>query len=227
MNELSLLLESIASVLNAVCWPILVLAIIYLFKDHLREFLESMGEFTFKAGASGLEASAKRSEVAANLAVATAKSENGIADPDRVANAGRTVGAFSDKQLLRLVGKRVLWVDDIPLNNVYERRALETLGISVVTSPSTADAIEKVRDHDFDVIISDLSRPGDDEAGFTLLDKLNEQNRRTPYIIYSAHSTPELRQRARDKKAFGQTNIPEELFQMILNALLRSSDSSS
>lgn len=65
---------------------------------------------------------------------------------------------------------RVLWVDNLPSNNRYERTMLHALGMFVDLSTSTEDALAKVAARGgYDVIISDMGRPHDAQAGYTLL----------------------------------------------------------
>jgi CheY-like chemotaxis protein len=41
-----------------------------------------------------------------------------------------------------LAGKSILWVDDRPANNIYERQAMEALGIRFTISTSTEEALQ-------------------------------------------------------------------------------------
>ena len=67
-------IEAIGSLVQALGWPLLVLFLILYFGAPLKKFLSDIGEFTFKAGASGLEATAKRQQIesAAWLSAASA-----------------------------------------------------------------------------------------------------------------------------------------------------------
>jgi len=47
---------------------------------------------------------------------------------------------------------RLLWVDDRPENNVFERRALEALGIRITLSTTTEDALNKTLHSRYDVL---------------------------------------------------------------------------
>jgi response regulator RpfG family c-di-GMP phosphodiesterase len=64
--------------------------------------------------------------------------------------------------------RQVLWVDDRPANNVFERAALESYGIRFTLVESTSEAETLLAAGGFDAVISDLGRP-DDQAGLTLL----------------------------------------------------------
>ena len=78
-------------------------------------------------------------------------------------------------------GARILWVDDRPENNVFERRSLEALGIRFDMSTSTDDALTRLAVASFDAVISDMERPADPQAGYTLLDALRQRRDRTPF----------------------------------------------
>ena len=221
MSELSALLTAFATVLHATCWPVLILGSLVLFRRPIHDFLSTLDRFTVNAGALKLEASTKKYEATALLGIATAqKADVGEMDPTKAVNIAKTIGGFSDQQILRLSGKRILWVDDNPENNAYEQRALEVLGLLIDQSFSTDDALEKLARHHYDLVVSDFGRAGDHQAGYTLLDKLKQQGIRIPFIIYTAGSTPENCRKARTRGAWGQTSNPRELFELVLNALL-------
>ena len=112
-------------------------------------------------------------------------------------------------------------MDDNPSNNVHERQALEALGVSFALATSTDEVLDKLKHQSFDAIISDMGRPPDAQAGYTLLDKLRASGDKTPFIIYAGSRAPEHRAEARRRGAVGCTNRPDELFEMVLSALGR------
>lgn len=101
----------------------------------------------------------------------------------------------------------------------YERQALEALGVRFALSTSTEDALEQLRYQAFDAIISDMGRPPDSQAGYTLLDSLRSQGNRTPFVIYAGSRAPEHIQEARRWGAVGCTNSPQELIGMVTQTL--------
>jgi DNA-binding NtrC family response regulator len=119
----------------------------------------------------------------------------------------------------QLKGATALWVDDRPMLTTYERQGLEVLGIQFTISKSTEDALERLQHKAFDVIITDMSRPPDQHAGYTLLEKMKEMQITTPCIIYASGKKPEYIVEARKRGAFGNTNEPQELFELVVNAL--------
>jgi CheY-like chemotaxis protein len=95
------------------------------------------------------------------------------------------------------------------------------VGVTFVLATSTEEAMDKVKRQSFDAIISDMGRPPDSRAGYTLLDKLRESGNRTPFIIYAGSDAPKDRAEARRRGAIGCTNRPDELFEMVLSTLGR------
>ena len=118
---------------------------------------------------------------------------------------------------------RILWVDDRPEHNVSERNALTTLGMHVVICLSTDEALEVLGRTRFDVVISDMGRPGDETAGYTLLDAMRARGDPTPFIVYAGSDSPEHRELAKQHGALGSTNRPSELLDLVRQAVqLRS-----
>lgn len=113
----------------------------------------------------------------------------------------------------------VLWVDDRPSNNIYERRTLEGLGIQFTISTSTDDALGKLMRHRYDAIISDMGRPPDNQAGYTLLAEIRRLRIEIPFIIYASSDRPEHKAEAQERGAFGSTGTPFILFDLVKRSL--------
>jgi CheY-like chemotaxis protein len=212
--------------LGVLLWPLILVFVLLYFGKPLKQFANNMGEFTFKA--AGVEATAKRQQIEAATLLGAA-----VASRETVPSGGQqTVGentheiadvvaeAATPRAMRRLNDARVLWVDDRPDNNAYERRALEALGIRFALSVSTEDALYKTELTRYDVIISDMGRPPDPRAGYTLLDALRKRGDRTPFVIYAGSDAPEHKVEAKEHGALGSTNRPTELFQLVLSGIL-------
>jgi CheY-like chemotaxis protein len=116
-------------------------------------------------------------------------------------------------------GYSVLWVDDQPSNNVFERRTLEGLGIAFTISLGTDDALGKLIQYHYDAIISDMSRPPDNEAGYRLLEHTRKLSIRTPFIIYAGLATAAFVEDAKRRGAYGEADAPSELIRLVKDAL--------
>lgn len=217
-GQTSSLISAIAQLVGVLVWPAVLVFLVIKFRGAFADFLANLGEFTVKA--PGVEASGKRQEAAVALGAAMAAPREGdggsreaVADPRDVAKA-----LPSPRAQRRLQGARVLWVDDKPINNRYERQALEALGVNIDPSLSTEEALVNIRQRSYDLIISDMARPEDQRAGLTLLDELRKRGNQTPYIIYAGVMTPTVRE-AREHGAIGATDLPQELITLVTNAL--------
>lgn len=216
--------DAVTKLLGVVIWPALLAYLLVRFAPALKEFFESLGEFTFKGG--GFEATAKRKqEAAAALVAASIGRPDASADPKQAAIEAREAATAVDQVDRRTLRKAssawALWVDDRPDNNIYERQSLEALGIRFVLATSTDEALDKLSRQHFDVVISDMGRPHDSKAGYTLLDSLRGAGNRIPFVIYAGSNAPEHNAEARRRGAVGSTNRASELFRYVLTALGR------
>lgn len=113
--------------------------------------------------------------------------------------------------------KRILWVDDRPDANVYEKRAFGALGIEIDTAVSSGQALDLMRRDDYSLVISDLGRPEGERAGLLLLQRIREQGNQKPYVIYTTAA------KARDVRGTpgldGATGAPDDLFRMVTGLL--------
>ena len=217
------LIEALSKLLGVVAWPAVVLFILIRFNNPLRDLLSGIGEVSLKG--AGFEASAKRKQAEATAALAAAESTRDVelAIPGDASRDVRSAASFvsqvaTPRVLRRISGKSILWVDDNPSNNIYPRQAFEAVGIGVTTALSTDEAIEKLGRQRFDVIISDMGRPPDDRAGYTLVDYLRRNGDLTPFVIYAGSRSPEHQSESRRHGAIGCTNRPDELFELVLSA---------
>ena len=116
---------------------------------------------------------------------------------------------------------RILWVDDRPDNNIYERQAFEALGLHFSLALSTDEALKQLGSNQFAAIISDMGRREGPQEGYALLEAMRKQGNKTPFFIYAGSNLPKHKREAADRGAQGSTNDPGELFQLVTNAVLR------
>jgi CheY-like chemotaxis protein len=212
VDDVVKLFDAITKLLNVLIWPGVLLFILIRFGRDLREFFSSLGELSLKG--AGFEASLKRkqAEVVAALSAAVASKPDEDRTRESVAKeamiaADVVAEVVTPRAIRRASRSTVLWVDDNPNNNSYERQALEALGVSFVLAQSTDEALKKISRQRFDAIISDMGRPPDSRAGYTLLDKLRSSGDQTPFIIYASSRDPEHVAESRRHGAIGCTNV--------------------
>src|SRR5258706_2420001 len=104
-------------------------------------------------------------------------------------------------------------------DNSFEKNAIETLGIQLVTCKSIEEALGKVQLNQYDIIISSINLASDKQKLYILLEKLHELYIRSYFIIYTSLNNPEDNIEVIGKGAFGSTNDPLELFQLIVKAV--------
>jgi len=90
--------------------------------------------------------------------------------------------------------------------------------IDFVLAQSTGRALAELRKQQFDAIVSDMGRPPDPRAGYTLLEAVRGSGDETPYFIYAGSRAPEHVREALGQGAQGTTNRGDELLQMMLQA---------
>ena len=229
MDGAARLLEAFGKLLGALVWPALVLVAFVLFRKEIQSFFTSLEEATFKFGGAEVSLTSAQVKSAAALAEAEAKK---TARPGRLLQAASVsdpvqsaLGVVADvtRRAYRRLGQlSLLWVDDNPGNNSYERQALEAFGISIVTALSTEEALAQLQRREFALVISDMSRPPDPVAGYTLLEGMRAAGNRTPFIIYAGTDTPEQRAEAERKGAVGRTSTPTALVALALRVLTGS-----
>ena len=87
---------------------------------------------------------------------------------------------------------RILLVDDDAalLDALPEALMLRMNGIQIDTSDSALEALERIRDTDYDAIVSDIKMPGMD--GLALLHEIRELRPTTPTLMITGHGERDL-----------------------------------
>ncbi|WP_146030452.1 hypothetical protein [Pseudovibrio exalbescens] len=115
----------------------------------------------------------------------------------------------------QLRSSRILWIDDNPSNNSPEISILQKLGVLIDLAKTDEEAREKMEGAVYDIVISDMERENDGEAGLKLLPEVLSSIS-NPFIIFYVGV-----QRDTPQGAFGLTIRPDELFNLILDATER------
>jgi len=160
----------------------------------------------------------------ASLTAATAKSDTPTSENDiqKIVDAVRQALPTRSQEPEEW-RNHVLWVDDRPDNNIYERRAFEAVGLRFTLVLSTNEALDLLRRNKYAAIISDMGRREGSREGYVLLDSIRSQGSQTPFLIYAGSNLPEHRRETADHGGQGTTNNPQELFQMVLKAIVTHS----
>jgi CheY-like chemotaxis protein len=159
--------------------------------------------------------------VVASLAAATARrSDDGAGqtsvDVRGIVQVVQRAASTKPDEMSRL---NILWVDDRPDNNIYERQAFEALGFQFTLVESTKEALELLDGNTFAAIISDMGRREGPQEGYVLLDELRRRDKQTPFFIYAGSSSRAHKEEAKRHGGQGSTNNPQELFQMVTKSI--------
>jgi CheY-like chemotaxis protein len=211
--------ERLPIVYFLVTFPIIVLGVFTYLVSFRSGQLFAPGDF--KKEETYLELQKMRFSAVASLAVAAQtkdgdrKNVNGVSIDDVVRSVESAVTLVQEGAKDPLV----LWVDDNPDNNVFERQAFESVGVRFVLSETTADALRILSRRTFDAIISDMGRREGPREGYALLDALRGRDDDTPLFFYASSNAPEHKRETREHRGQGCTNDGRELFDMVTKVI--------
>jgi CheY-like chemotaxis protein len=169
------------------------------------------------------DARSRAAQIESAIAITAAKFQSGPPDAASLRQIANLASRLTEDKVQLLRGKQVLWVDDEPEGNIYARRALDSIGVAVTLATSTDEAMDIVKVKHFEAVVTDMGRPGDPRAGYTLLERLRSAHLNVPVFIYSrSGSLPEHRDEALKAGAGGSTNDPKELLGWLLDAAAKT-----
>ncbi|NIW80883.1 MAG: response regulator [Calditrichae bacterium] len=196
----------------AILWFLLAVVLVLLFYKPIRHnLLPQLSAFK----ALGMEFSFVRESISTAIEVAekSKKWEVTIPEEDRISVENRV-----RKHLHLFRHVRILWIDDVPENNRDVEEMFNRLNVRLDNATGTEEALSKLKHHQYDVILSDMVRDGDQTAGLKFLAQYSRQKKRVPVIFYVGTIDPE---KGVPPKAFGITHRPDELLHLILDVLER------
>jgi DNA-binding NtrC family response regulator len=118
---------------------------------------------------------------------------------------------------------KILVVDDDAIVIKSCRRILEAEGFKVTTVPSADEALEKIKNYDFDLLLMDVKMPKHD--GLFLMREIKKYLPEIPIIVMSGYPTPET---IADVLKLGATQFipkpfrPDELTKCVRQALQKA-----
>ena len=197
-----------------VFFPVLVLiAFVWLVSKH-SDKLYSPSDFSDEKNYMKLRIATLLGAAAAKtLTSAAAVDMNEIVDTVRAADPSRVKHGERWRN-------RILWVDDRPNHNIFERQAFEAMGLHFTLAQSTDEAFEKISEFRYAAIISDMERREGPREGYVLLDRLREEGDCTPLYFYVSSTNPEHLKETSEHGGQGCTNNPQELFEMVTRAAI-------
>jgi len=118
------------------------------------------------------------------------------------------------------VSRRILWVDDEPSDNAYERARAVDGGYEVVQAATTNSALKMVGSAEPALIVSDMGRLENGRfnaiAGLDLVRELRKNGDQTPVVFYSSsRRLAQLRETLDAIPGVSYTASPTELAQIL------------
>lgn len=198
--------DRLVQVVKVIVWPVALLLVLVLFKG-------TSVPKDIELNATGIKISFYLLQ-AAETGGPSGKPPETPPDPTVIQDVARKASTIS------LDKAKILWVDDNPQNQEYERNALSALGVTFIQARSTAEALPLLRSQKFHLVITDFKRIDDERAGYTLLKEVRTLKDPPPLIIYSSAASPQFEAEAKNLGAFAETNQPQRLFSLAIDAIV-------
>lgn len=199
-----------------IIFPVLVLGVFFLLVTKYSKSLYGPSDYRNEDNYVKMQMA-----VVASLTAATAKGDTPTSER-QLQNIVDVVRAAGPPAIATNDGWRnhLLWVDDRPDNNRYERQAFEAMGLRFTLALSTDEAFERLSGAKYAAIISDMGRREGPREGYVLLDRLRKEGDRTPLFFYAASNAPEHKEETRKHGGQGCTNNAQELFEMVVRGVI-------
>jgi CheY-like chemotaxis protein len=131
----------------------------------------------------------------------------------------RSTGLRRAEQVEKVLrGARLLWVDDHPENNAWERELFRSLGVANVSVESTRSALACLQTETFDLVLSDIKRDDESTDGVEGAMQIHAARPTVPILFYVQH----LSSTRVPEPASGITDEPNELLHLVLDRLERA-----
>lgn len=149
------------------------------------------------------------------LASASKDEQNSTHSSNIQVAASKMINASNYLKSVNKALTTILWVDDNPDNNIYERKAFKSLGFKFDLALNTDEALELLSSKDYAAIISDMGRTEGPQEGYVLLKVVRKRDKRTPFFIYASSNKIEHKIMAQERGAQGSTNRADELIDLV------------
>ncbi|MCP3787037.1 response regulator [Micromonospora sp. A3M-1-15] len=205
-------LTTLIKTMPGLLWVVFAATVFFVLRRPIKEQLARLrsaampfGTFTF--------------EVALDLVERAGESQDGRAGGDVPSRAERrAVATRLEHAALFLDGGRILWVDDEPADNASLVDLFRQARLTVRTVRSTDAALAELNDGQFDLVITDMARPGAPQAGFDLADLMPARGKKPLIILYTLRFDPS---RGVHPGLFAYTTAYDDLIHLVIDAMER------
>jgi CheY-like chemotaxis protein len=208
-------------------WPACLIVFLVLFQGHIGDLLDRINKLHVSPRSLDVGLAPEKiatSAAAAGFAAGAQKAQEGPVTPEQASQVSTTIGRSfaptadsSAATSNNIVPQgRILWVDEHPTNNIGLSNAFQDLGIKVIQSVSTEDALDQLKQSQFDVIITSMTRGGNSEDGLRFIAALQKLGVKTPVIIYAAHWAAQHKGQEEQFGVQGITNDPSVIYHLTI-----------
>ncbi len=113
----------------------------------------------------------------------------------------------------------MVWIDDQHDNNRSERAALEREGVRFALASSHQEVMHQLDSAAVDLVVTDMRRGADAQAGLQLLQALRANHRAVHVIFYVGVANEKLRTRALEAGALAVIQQRDQLLNTMRSAL--------
>jgi CheY-like chemotaxis protein len=85
--------------------------------------------------------------------------------------------------------RKILWVDDHQWNNSEVELIESRWPVDIDRALSTDEAMQKLQSTAYDLVIEDMDRRGNNRAGIELLEKLRDEKKDIPVVVYTSSAS--------------------------------------
>ncbi|WP_432958707.1 response regulator [Micromonospora haikouensis] len=154
----------------------------------------------------------------ANLALMeTAVAEAGSGQPPTLDEQRAAISRL-DHAAESLRNGRVLWVDDNPGWNSSVVRLLERSGMRVEIAVTTEEALTALSRRTYDLLITDMRRGNDGQAGQRLVEEMAARGMTLPIVLFTLNFDP---RRGVHPSVFAYTTAVDELLHFVIDIMER------
>jgi hypothetical protein len=108
---------------------------------------------------------------------------------------------------------KILIIDDSATNVFLLQTLLEEQGFSVIFAYDGKEAMKRIEEQQFDLLLLDIMMPGVD--GYDVLEKVTKEQKNTPVIMVTAKDDKDSEKKARDMGASDYVTKPVNFEKLI------------
>jgi CheY-like chemotaxis protein len=117
-------------------------------------------------------------------------------------------------------GKKILLAEDEEINRMIATRFMQNWLLKVDYAVTGKEAVEKVKNNNYDLILMDLEMPG--LSGYEASQQIRAAKKNMPIIALTAHTIPDIKSKiiqAGMNDCIGKPFVPDTLFKILFQYL--------